>query len=113
MSRLADTTDWGAENDPQHLILGDSAMYLLTLTADERRAFDWVGSRHNSGKVADLLLDCIREDREWGDDADIAFTIPEHLAWEIRELAEEEDYSWACFAPALAAKLNDLCWGIV
>ena len=30
-------------------------MYSLTLTADERRAFDWVGSRYNSGKVADIL----------------------------------------------------------
>jgi hypothetical protein len=28
--------------------------------------------------------------------------IPEHVAWEIRELAEEEDFSWACIAPALA-----------
>ena len=34
-------------------------MYSLTLTADERQAFDWVGDRYNSGKVADLLLDCI------------------------------------------------------
>ena len=24
-------------------------MYSLTLTADERRAFNWVGSRYNSG----------------------------------------------------------------
>ena len=30
-------------------------MYNLTLTADERQAFDWVGDRYNSGKVADLL----------------------------------------------------------
>ena len=30
-------------------------MYTLTLTVDERRAFDWVGDRYNSGKVADLL----------------------------------------------------------
>ena len=30
-------------------------MYSLTLTADERRAFDWVGYRYNSGKIADLL----------------------------------------------------------
>jgi len=88
-------------------------MYSLTLTADERRAFDWVGDRYNSGKVADLLVDCFPEDREWGDDADITFHIPEHVAWQINELAEEEDYSWACFAPSLAAKLNDLCWGIV
>ena len=88
-------------------------MHSLTLTADERRAFDWVGSRYNSGKVADLLLDCLPKNREWGDDADITFTIPEYVAWEINELAQEEDYSWACFAPALVSKLNDLCWGIV
>jgi len=88
-------------------------MYSLTLTADERRAFDWIGSRYNSGKVADLLLDCLPEDREWSDEGDISFVIPEHVAWEIKKLAEEEDYSWACFAPVLSAKLNDLCWGIV
>ena len=41
-------------------------MYTLTLTADERRAFDWVGDRYNSGKVADLLSDCIPEDRGMG-----------------------------------------------
>ncbi len=61
-------------------------MYTLTLTADERRAFDWVGDRYNSGKVADLLTDCLPEDREWGDDGDITFHIPEHVAWEINEL---------------------------
>jgi hypothetical protein len=88
-------------------------VYTLTLKADERRAFDWVGDRYNSGKVADLLLDCIPEDREWDDDGDITFLIPEHVTWEIRELAEEEDYSWACFAPPLADKLNDLCSNIV
>jgi hypothetical protein len=89
-------------------------VYTLTLTADERRAFDWVGSRYNSGKVADLLLDCLPNNQKWDDaDSDITFTIPEHVAWEINELAQEEDYSWACFAPALAAKLNNLCWGIV
>ena len=43
-------------------------MYSLTMTADERQAFDWVCSRYNSGKVARLLHDCIPENREWGDD---------------------------------------------
>jgi len=88
-------------------------MYVLNLTADERRAFDWVGDRYNSGKVARLLIDRLPEDREWSDDADITFHIPEHVAWEINEFAQAEDYSWACFAPALAAKLSNLCWGIV
>jgi hypothetical protein len=85
----------------------------LTLTADERQAFDWVADRYNSGKVADLLIECIPEDREWSDDGDIRVLIPEHVAWEINELAEEEGYSWACFAQVLVGKLNAFCWGIV
>jgi hypothetical protein len=88
-------------------------MYSLILTDDERRAFDWVGDRYNSGKVADLLMDCIPEDREWGDDGDITFQIPEHVTWGIDEPAKEEGYSWACIAPALAGKLNGFCWSIV
>ena len=59
----------------------------------ERQAFDWVGDRYNSGKVSDLLLDCLPEDGEWSDDGDITFDIPEHVAWQINELAEEEGYS--------------------
>jgi hypothetical protein len=88
-------------------------MYCLTLTADERQAFDWVGSRYNSGKVAELLLDCIPEDREWSDDGEITFNLPEHVTWQNNELAEEEGYSWACFAPDLVGKLNELCWSIL
>ena len=88
-------------------------MYTLTLTADERRAFDWVGSRHNSDKVADLLMYCMPEHQEWRDDGAISFDIPEGIAWQINDLAKEEDYWWACFALKLVGKLNDLCWGIV
>ena len=80
---------------------------------DERRAFDWVGDRYNSGKVADLLMDCIPEARGWYEQRDITFQVPEHVSWQFNELAEEEGYSWACFAPALAAKINGFCWGIV
>ena len=88
-------------------------MYSLTLTAEEWQAFDWVGDRYNSGKVADLLIGSLPDDGEWNDDGDITFTIPEHVAWEIRDLAEAEDFAWAFFAPALVAKLDDLCWSIV
>jgi len=88
-------------------------MYSLTLTAEERQAFDWVDDRYNSGKVGDLLMDCIPEDREWGDDADITSMIPEHIGFEIKRLAQAEGYAWACLAPALAAKLNYPCWGVV
>ncbi len=44
-------------------------MYSLTLTAEERRAFDWVGERYYAGKVAGLLLDCIPENRAWSETA--------------------------------------------
>jgi hypothetical protein len=43
----------------------------------------------------------------------ITFTIAEHVAWQIRDLAEEEDITWACFAPALVTKLNELYLSIV
>jgi hypothetical protein len=70
-------------------------MGLGPLTAAERWAFDWVADRYNSSKVAELLMDCIPDDREWGDDGDMTFSIPEHVAWQIDQLAEEEGYSWA------------------
>jgi len=63
-------------------------MYSLMLTAEERRAFGWVGDRYNSGKVAGLLLDGIPEDRAWSDAGDITFPIPGPVAWEIRDLGE-------------------------
>jgi|GEM_PF-3387367 len=89
-------------------------MYTLTLTPDERRAFDWVGDRYTAGAVADLLRDCIPEESpEWEEDGDITFNLLEHIAWQVRDLAEEEGNAWPCFAPDLAEKLNDLCWSIV
>jgi hypothetical protein len=51
--------------------------------------------------------------RAWAGDGDITFTIAEHVAWEMNELAEEEDHTWACFAPELVSKPNDSCWSIV
>jgi hypothetical protein len=89
-------------------------MYTLTLTAEERQAFDWVGDRYNAGAVAELFRELTSEGQpEWEDDGDIAFMIPEHVAWQVRDLAEDEGNLWPCFTPELAAKLNDLCSGIV
>jgi hypothetical protein len=89
-------------------------MYTLTLTKAERQAFDWVGDRYNAGRVADLLIGCIPEGQpEWNEDGDITFAIPERIAWEIRDLAEEEGSAWPCLAPDLASKLNDFCSGVI
>lgn len=87
--------------------------YTLTLTTDERAAFDWVGMRYNAGDVANLLYELVPVDQEWDDSNDITFNIPEHVAWEIYQLAEEEDFLWPCFAPDLVDKLQDFLWGIV
>ncbi len=88
-------------------------MYTLVLTSDERRAFDWVGDRYNAGQVASMLIDHLPEDREWADEGDITFDLPEHVAWEIQRLAEEEDLLWPCFSPELRSKLNDFLGQIV
>lgn len=87
--------------------------YTLILTADERQAFDWVGMRYTAGDVANLLFNLVPFDQEWSDPVDIMFSIPEHIAWEIRDLAEEEGYLWPCFSPALVDKLMDLIWRII
>jgi hypothetical protein len=50
------------------------------------------------------------EDAEWYSEGDITFAVPEAVAWEIAEMAEER---WPCFAPSLAEKRNAFCAAIV
>lgn len=88
-------------------------MYELTLTSDERDAFGWVGDRYAAGAISDLLIALLPDDVEWCDDGDITFDVPEHVAWQIDELADEEDHAWPCFAPTLAAKLETFLAQIV
>lgn len=89
-------------------------MYQLTLTSDERKAFDWVGGRYATGDdVAMRLRRLLADGHEWDDSGDIAFSIPEHVAWEISELAASEDSLWPCFADGLTSKMQALCDSIV
>jgi hypothetical protein len=89
-------------------------MYRLTLTKSERAAIDWVGHRDwNGDPLSSILLDCMPEDVEWGDDGDITFEIPEHKAWEINDLYTEADYLIPHFAPELAHKLQEFLSAIV
>ena len=82
-------------------------MYSLILTAEERAAFDFVGHRYATGEpVADLLRDSMPPDREWSDRLDMRFDIPEHVAWQIADLAASEDDSWPLFARALRNKMR-------
>ena len=90
--------------------------YPLTLARSERDAFDWVGDRYCAGDVARLLrCECKRTpaEAEWDDPGDLTFNVPEHVSWQIRDLAEAEDFLWPCFAPELTHKMNDFCLAIV
>ena len=84
-------------------------MYQLTLTKEERAAFDWVGDRYFAGEMSRLLrIECRQEPdfAEWDSDEDITFHIPESTAWFMREQAGREDFQWPCFSTGLRAKLN-------
>lgn len=90
--------------------------YTLTLTKSERDAMDWVGERYRHGDELGNLLDknC-PEASEWSEDNDITFTIPEHVAWEMREIIEGDDgrFNLDCFRSGLCAKLIKFWEGVV
>ena len=80
--------------------------YQLVLTKEERDAIDWVGHRYWNG---DDLYQCILHSN-WDSstgfmdaDEDIAFDVPEHIAWEIKARYDEE--GCPCFAPELVEKI--------
>lgn len=99
--------------------------YDLILTGEERDAFDWVGDRYNNGDaMADILRDCIVPDPNndedfdyWNEPGDVTFNVPEHKAWEIKELAEENTEGghsmWPCFAEDLRDKMYEFIDSIV
>ena len=86
--------------------------YTLTLTAGERQVFDWIGNRYAAGLIADWLKGS-EFIGEWDGPDDITFTMPEYFAWEIRDLAEKEVYTWPCFSGPLANKMNTFIASIV
>ena len=92
-------------------------MYKLTLSLEDRKAFDWVGGRYATGEdFFDVLwLDCETDkaDFDFYSQEDVTFSIPENKAWGLKELAESEDMLWPCFGDELKAKLNKFIDSIV
>lgn len=90
-------------------------MYELTLTHSERQAMDWVGFRYPHGDELMHLLwvecESIPNDRNWSDDGDIIFKIPEHTAWEIHTLLTDSDFD--CFSSEFEEKLRTFLGKIV
>lgn len=83
-------------------------MYNLTLTSEERKAIDWIGNRYATGYELYHLLFVRCEqspEEDWDFDGDLTFMIPEYVAWEIQDLAEQEGNLWPCFADEFKQKM--------
>lgn len=92
-------------------------MYSLILTPSERKAIDWIGNRYANGNDLYKLLWCQSTpspiNADWDSDWNITFIMPEHVAWEIRGIHEQEDSTWPCFAPDLANKMQTFIDSII
>lgn len=98
-------------------------MYKLTLTHSERKAIDWIGDRYRHGHELYTLLCKGDWTTESGDEltadwdcADaLVITMPEHVAWEVRDLIEDssEGVILPCLAVDFAVKLINFCDGII
>lgn len=105
-------------------IVAKAGAYTLTLSKQDRSAIDFVGDRYSNG--TDLYkalqgngVSQSPDDADWDDPRDITYSLPEHVAWGIRERAEEEDGGgegkpvFPLFASSLVSKLTALCDSIV
>lgn len=93
--------------------------YSLTLTPQEQRAIDWIGSRYAHGNdlykllcQSDWYFEGVEEDdQEWGK-YQITFRIPENLAWQIVDIIEGED-KLVCFSESFQQKLWEFAGKVV
>lgn len=90
-------------------------MYKLVLTKGDRDAIDWVGGRYSTGNdLRKLLITCEYEgEGEWDEPGDIMFDIPEHTAWEIKELIDEETNGGRTSIPCFDRSLSEKLWEFV
>lgn len=92
-------------------------MYKLTLTYDERRAIDFVGHRFTNGDELFRILwvKCEQDpdDVDWDFKGEITFLVPEHVAWEVQKICDEEAGLWPCFSDDLARKMDDFLSSVV
>lgn len=78
--------------------------YKLTLTRADIAAFVWIGDRYSNGtKMLSALF--IDNDKDYDGEGEITLNVPEHRAWEVKELAEEDDLDFPCFADSLKKKM--------
>lgn len=90
-------------------------VYSLTLTQEERNAIDFVGYRYATGDdLFRLLMECEwTPEEDWDCYIPLTFEVPEHIAWQICDLAEEEDNLWPLFSEEFASKMQTFVDSIV
>lgn len=82
--------------------------YPLTLTRDERQAFDFVGDRYRTGyRTKWEIMKGIPEGKEWDSEEEITFLVPEPAAWEIRDCCDDEGGVFPLFGDELEAKMHE------
>ena len=90
--------------------------YELTLTYGDRSAIDFIGDRYPHGvELWDLLTECGTDAddvfEDWEDTGGITFYVPEHIAWEIKNLIGPGP--WELFSDAFCENLNNFLERIV
>lgn len=81
--------------------MSEKHAYKLELSKDDREAIDWVGGRYPHGSDSWLLL---MDYGDWDSEGSVVFELPEHVAWEIKELLEDSLFD--CFVDELVEKLR-------
>lgn len=88
-------------------------MYQLTLTCHERQAIDWIGDRYDHGTKLFQVLINSDHTIEWDSTEDVTFTLKEHEAWQIKDIADACEHRWDCFSHKFAKKLDEFIWSII
>jgi len=94
--------------------------YKLTLTESELKAIRFAGYRYYTGDDFMKILNSCNQTNDPNFDScktsngtDITYTIPEHKAWDIKELFELEDLRFPLFSDDFKAKLLKLYDSII
>ncbi len=87
-------------------------MYQLTITTAERLALEWAAQRGYFPRAILRGMMPVEGTRECDDE--ITYTMPEHVAWSLLELREEDpDAYLACIGRPLLGRILDLEASIV
>ena len=78
-------------------------MYKLTLTLQEIVFLEWAKGRYFVGDILPLISEyCLEQN-----DGSTVYSIPEHIAWEVKGLIEEDTEDLEGIVPCASKELSD------